>query len=161
MTEPVIRNAGSAEEVRAVGALFLEYAGRHLGPDLTLESMSAEVALLPGDFQPPRGRLLLATVKDESAGCVALRPIADGVGEVKRLYVRPAMRGLGIGKSLLSTLRSEARQAGYRLLRLDTIHEMHAAIELYRSFGFREITAYHDDFIEPRRFFELEVGDAR
>jgi ribosomal protein S18 acetylase RimI-like enzyme len=157
MTETMIRNAGSEEELRAVGALFLEYAAGHSGPDLTVEGMAAEVAQLPGEFQPPRGRLLLATVHGESAGCVGLRPIDQDVGEVKRLYVRPTMRGLGIGRSLLSTLRSEASGAGYRSLRLDTIHEMHAAIELYRSFGFREITAYHDDFEEPRRFFELAL----
>ena len=157
MTDTVIRNADTATDIRAIGGLFLEYAARHVGPDLTVESMTAEIATLPGEFQPPRGRLLLATVKGESAGCVGLRPIDADVAEVKRLFVRPEFRGLGIARLLISTLQTEARRAGYRRLRLDTIDEMHAAIELYRSVGFQEIAAYHDDFIEPRRFFELEL----
>ncbi|HJU89488.1 MAG TPA: GNAT family N-acetyltransferase [Gemmatimonadaceae bacterium] len=160
MTDTVIRNADTAADVHAVGGLFLEYAARHVGPDLTVESMTAEIATLPGEFQPPRGRLLLAMVRGESAGCVGLRPLDAEVAEVKRLFVRPELRGLGIGRLLLSRLQSEARRAGYRRLRLDTINEMRAAIELYRSFGFQEIAAYHDDFIEPRRFFELELGPA-
>jgi putative acetyltransferase len=139
-----------------VRPLFLEYAGS-LSFGLEFQDFERELAGLPGDYAPPVGALLLARVSGTPAGCVALRRIEAGTAELKRLYVRPGHRGLGLGRLLAEAVVEHARELEYQRLRLDTAPEMAAAHELYRRLGFREIEAYRDNPIAGARFLELDL----
>ena len=117
-----------------------------------------ELAALPGDYSPPAGRLLLATVDGESAGCVALHPLGQGYCEMKRMFVYPRYRGRGVGLALASRIIEEARGIGYRAMRLDTVPGHHdRAIALYRDFGFREIAPYCHNPVPGALFFECPL----
>ncbi|HEX5031659.1 MAG TPA: GNAT family N-acetyltransferase [Candidatus Eisenbacteria bacterium] len=152
-----VRPAETAEDVEAVRVLFLEYAAS-LGFDLAFQDFGREVTSLPGDYAPPRGALLLATDGATPAGCVALRPWGDeDACEMKRLYVRPAMRGKRVGGSLVARILDEARARGYRRMRLDTVPGMEAAIALYRAAGFRDIAPYRTNPVPGALFMELEL----
>ena len=130
------------EHIEQARELFLEY-GRSLGFSLCFQSFDEELKGLPGAYGPPGGILLLARYPDHFAGCVAFRKLETGVCEMKRLYLRPADRGQGLGQILVQRLIAEARASGYQRMRLDTIQSaMKDAIALYRRIGFREIEAY-------------------
>ena len=142
--------------IATVRALFQEYAST-LSINLCFQNFAQELATLPGAYAPPRGRLLQARVVRQSAGCIALRAMAKGVGEIKRLYVRPEFRGLGVGKSLVQRVLKEARHIGYRIVRLDTLREMRAAIALYVQFGFVQIAPYRHGEPDEIIYFELDL----
>ncbi len=127
-------------EMDAVRELFREYA-EWVGSPICFESFSREMAELLGRYST----LLVAIESGELAGCAALRQIGEGIGEMKRLYVRPQFQGIGLGKQLIHRIIAESRAAGHRLLRLDTLPMMHRAIDLYRALGFREIQRYGDN----------------
>jgi len=152
----VIRAAASKDDWVEARRLFEEYAAS-LDFDLSFQDFDREVASLPGDYAPPRGAILLAEDDSGVAGCVALRPLADGTCEMKRLYVRPAQRGSGLGKLLAEAVLAEARVRGYRSMRLDTVPGMEAAMALYRSLGFREIGPYRANPIPGALFMEREL----
>ncbi len=137
-----------------VRAIFKEYAD-WLGYDLCFQGFDRELAELPGDYAPPSGHLLLGVCDERIAGCVALRELSPGVCEMKRLYVRDAFRGRGIGKALATAVTDEARKIGYELMRLDTLPSMSVAIALYRFLGFVDIKPYRENPIEGARFMEL------
>jgi GNAT superfamily N-acetyltransferase len=137
------------DEIRA---MLREYAA-WLEVDLCFQNFEQELAGLPGDYAPPRGRLLIA----EGAGCVALRAIDGEVCEMKRLYLRPEHRGLGLGRRLVQAIIDEARSVGYRRMRLDTMPKMDSAQRLYASLGFREIAAYRYNPEPGARFLELAL----
>jgi putative acetyltransferase len=142
--------------IREISTLFLEYAAS-LSVDLSFQNFEMEVAMLPGDYAPPNGRLLLAYSDDLStaAGCIALRRIDDEICEMKRLYVRDRYRGQGVGRSLAEAAIHAAREIGYRRMRLDTLPEMKQAQQLYRALGFREIPPYRYNPVPGTKFFEL------
>ena len=146
-----VRGDADLEHVRV---LFGEYA-RDLPFDLSFQNFEEELRTLPGRYGPPSGRMLLAQRGDVFVGCVALRLIGDGTAEMKRLFVRPALRGHGIGRALAQAIIEEARQIGYKRLRLDTVLE--PAQCLYRSLGFREIPPYQHVPIAGVVFMELEL----
>jgi len=147
----------SAEEIRLARELFEEYAAG-LGINLCFQNFDNELATLPGAYVPPTGRLFLAVAGNDTAGCVALRKIADDVGEMKRLYVRPEFRGTGLGHTLTEAIIVAAREIGYRRMRLDTLPgRMDRAIAMYRSVGFKEIGPYYSNPVESALFMELEL----
>lgn len=128
--------------------IFLDYSRwleRRFGLSLDFQGFEQEVAEFPGVYTPPGGRLIVATVDGEAAGCIASKPKLPATCEMKRLYVRDAFRGRRLGEKLVEALIEEARAAGYRRMVLDTSREgMEAAIALYSSFGFVEIEQYHE-----------------
>ena len=132
--------------------MLREYAA-WLEVDLCFQNFEQELAGLPGDYAPPRGRLLIA----EGAGCVALRAIDSEVCEMKRLYLRPEHRGSGLGRRMVQAIIDEARSVGYRRMRLDTMPKMDSAQRLYASLGFREIAAYRYNPEPGARFLELAL----
>lgn len=133
-------------ELAAVREIFLEYA-QTLRVDLDFQGFDAELSSLPGDYAPPRGALLLACVADQVAGCCALRPMDSSdypnAAEMKRLFVRKAFRGFGLGRQLTEAILDEARRAGYSCVLLDTLDDMEAARALYEDLGFEEIPPYY------------------
>jgi ribosomal protein S18 acetylase RimI-like enzyme len=147
MPDPLfqIRPARSATDLEAAVQLFNAYASS-LGIDLCFQDFATELRTLPGKYAPPDGELLLARdIFGDPMGCVGLRPIAaDGCCEMKRLYVSPRARGLGLGKALIEAIIAEAERIGYQEMRLDTLPTMAEAIALYRKAGFMPIKAYYD-----------------
>lgn len=140
-----INTVRSASDLAATVQLFEEYASS-LGVDLCFQDFASELAAMPGKYAPPAGELLLARGADgEPIGCVALRPMADdGRCEMKRLYVSPKARGLGLGRALVDAILHEAIRIGYREMRLDTLPSMTQAISLYKQVGFVPIERYYD-----------------
>ncbi len=145
---PPIRQAATQDDFAQARALFEEYAA-WLDVDLCFQGFAEELATLPGAYAPPRGMLLLAGTPEAAAGCVALRPLpgngerAFDAAEIKRLYVRPAARGTGLGMRLVQTVIDGARAIGYRELKLDTLDRMAEAHALYAKLGFRECAPYY------------------
>ena len=149
-----------AESVEACRELFREYE-KSLGISLCFQGFAEELATLPGAYARPRGRLLLARVAGMPAGCGALRPLADGDAEMKRLYVRPDYRGMGLGRMLAECIVDDARAMGYRALKLDTLPAMGEAQALYESLGFVDCDKYNDNPIGGVRFLALDLARER
>ena len=153
-----IYQAESAAQIEQIRELFLEYA-KSLGFSLCFQGFDQELAGLPGDYAPPEGRLLLAEYDGQVAGCGALHKAVDGIGEMKRLYLRPVFRGKGLGRVLAERILQEARSIGYAKLRLDTVEPvMKDAVAMYRRMGFREIEAYRVNPMEGTLYMELDLG---
>ena len=152
-----ITPAISEHQIEQVRRLFIEYQ-QELGIDLCFQNFSAEVANLPGDYSPPDGRLKLAVVHEEPAGCVALRKLEPAICEMKRLYVRAQFRSTGLGSKLAKSIIEEARMHGYQQMRLDTLPgKMDRAIELYRTLGFKAIAPYYHNPVPGALFMELDL----
>jgi len=149
--------AQTTEQIGSIRELFQEYA-ESLGFDLCFQDFERELTELPGEYAPPGGRLLLAMFGNEVAGCVGLRKFAEGVCEMKRLYVRPEYRGKGIGRALAVATIEEARKIGYQSMKLDTIASMTEAIALYKTLGFTETDAYRYNPVQPCLFMELKLS---
>ena len=153
----MIVQAESPAQIAYARELFLEYA-QSLGFSLCFQSFDQELAGLPGDYTPPAGRLLLAEFAGQLAGCVALHELESGICEMKRLYLRPAFRGKGLGRMLAERIIGEARAIGYLRMRLDTVEPiMKNAVALYRQLGFREIAPYRSNPIAGAMYMELEL----
>jgi ribosomal protein S18 acetylase RimI-like enzyme len=152
---PVIREASTAADIAIARELFTEYQ-LNLGVDLCFQGFNEELASLPGDYASPTGRLLLASSDDSVLGVVGLRSAGEDC-EMKRLYVRPSGRGLGLGRLLATRLINEARLAGYRRVLLDTLPMMTQAQALYRSLGFTEIAAYCNNPIARTLYMALQL----
>jgi putative acetyltransferase len=155
-----IVQAGDDCRLREVRALFEEYV-RSLGVDLGFQGFAEELAGLPGEYAPPGGRLLLAQRGPASAGCVAVRRLEPAVCEMKRLYVRPAYRGAGLGRRLAEAAVKQARAGGYHRMRLDTLAEMEPARALYHALGFRPIAPYRHNPLPGASFLELDLEGGR
>jgi putative acetyltransferase len=150
----------STTELTAAADIFREYAAG-LGVALCFQDFDAELADLPGDYAPPRGALLLAKVDGSVAGCCALRPLdsSDYVNsaEMKRLYVRPAFRGLGLGRQLADAVLDTARIAGYGSVLLDTLDDMEIARAMYEELGFKEIPPYYHNPLAGAHYLKVDL----
>ncbi len=153
-----IEPAAGPEDMTVLRALFLEYQD-WLGVDLCFQGFEEELATLPGNYAPPAGGVWLAHVEGALAGCVGFRPHEGGACEMKRLWVRPAFRGLGLGRRLAETSIAAAGRAGYRTLCLDTLAFMDQARALYATLGFHEIPAYYHNPLEDVRYLELDLRE--
>ena len=151
----------SPAEMEAVRTIFREYADT-LGVDLCFQDFETELANLSGDYSAPRGALLLAQVEGAIAGCCALRPLdtADypNASEMKRLYVRKAFRGFGLGRELVEAMLDRARQAGYACVLLDTLDDMESARALYTDLGFEEIPPYYHNPIAGAHYLKVNIS---
>lgn len=149
---PVVIRPALPDEMPLVKALFIEYAteiSNEIGLDLAFQCFDQELATLPGKYSQPPGVILLAELDVVPCGVVALRPLQDGIAEMKRLFVQPQARGYGLGRLLVDAVIEKARQAGYAAIRLDSLPHMESAIALYRSLGFRDIEAYYENPVCP------------
>jgi putative acetyltransferase len=149
----------SSEQVDVARSLFREYEA-WLKVDLCFQSFEAELSALPAPYVPPGGALLLALQAEEVVGCGAFRPWSTDACELKRMFVREAFRGKGIGRKLATALLSGASAAGYRSIRLDTLDFMREAVALYQSLGFRPTRRYYDNPHPGALFFELPLSAA-
>lgn len=152
--------ARTAEHLATAHTLFQEYA-EQLNIDLAFQDFQEELETLPGAYAPPTGELLLAQVDGMAAGCCALRPIADvdypDAAELKRLYVRRAFRGFGIGRQLAARIVEHARHIDYRCVLLDTLDNMEAARALYMELGFEEIPPYYHNPIRGAHYLKVDL----
>jgi putative acetyltransferase len=155
LTTPVL-----AAELKATSEIFREYAV-NLGFDLCFQDFEGEIAHLPGDYAAPRGALLVAKVDGEIAGCCALRPLDSSdyvnAAEMKRLYVRPAFRGLGLGLQLAEAILDEARIEGYDSVLLDTLDDMEIARAMYEELGFKEIPPYYHNPLAGAHYLKVDL----
>lgn len=144
----------------AVRDLFIDYA-EHIGVDLCFQGFEAELAGLPGEYAEPQGALRLARIGEQWAGCCALRPIAPvdypNAAEMKRLYVRASLRGLGLGRLLAESVLDVARLIGYRSVLLDTLDNMEMARALYSELGFIEIPPYYHNPIAGAHYLKVDL----
>jgi ribosomal protein S18 acetylase RimI-like enzyme len=147
-------SAVSASDIDTIRVLFREYADA-LGVNLEYQGLEEEVRDLPGSYAPPAGTLLLARGDEEALGCVGVRALDPATAEMKRLYVRPAGRGTGVGRSLAEAAIRFATCSGYERMRLDTLPQMERAQELYRELGFVPIEPYRYSAVPGTVYLEL------
>ena len=152
--------ATGPDHLAVLRELFQEYA-ENLAVDLCFQQFDTELATLPGDYADPRGALLLALVDGEPAGCCALRPLDatdyPNASEMKRLYVRRAFRGFGLGRQLAEAALDAARQRGYACVLLDTLDDMESARALYTELGFVEIPPYYHNPIPGAHYLKVDI----
>ena len=150
----------SVEDLAATSAVFREYAVS-LDFDLCFQDFEGEIANLPGAYASPRGALLLAHVDGVIAGCCALRPLDSSdyvnTAEMKRLYVRPAFRGLGLGRQLAEAILDAALLAGYDSVLLDTLNDMEIARAMYAELGFKEIPPYYHNPLAGAHYLKVDL----
>src|SRR4051812_279978 len=159
MTE--IIQVQTVTEIGAVRDLFVEYA-QSLGFSLCFQGFDHELSHLPGDYAPPRGRLLLALVDGQPAGCAGLHPLTGDICEIKRLYVKPEFRGQQLGKRLAEEIIAAAKKIGYNRMRLDTVEDrMKTAVKMYCEMGFVEIEPYRENPMPSTLYLELNLTAVR
>ncbi|MGE3742597.1 MAG: GNAT family N-acetyltransferase [Geminicoccaceae bacterium] len=158
-TEFQIAPVRAAADLAAVARLFEAYAAS-LDVDLCFQGFAAELAGLPGKYAPPAGELFLARSQDGQAlGCIALHPLrSPEVCEIKRLYVAPTARGMGLGRALLDRVLRTAREIGYREVWLDTLPGMTEAMALYHGAGFRPIAPYYATPVHGTLFLGCQLA---
>ena len=144
------------QQIEEVKRLLREYEAS-LNVSLCFQGFEKELAELPGDYAPPRGRLLLGCDGNQPAGCVALRGLDEETCEMKRLYLRPEFRGQGAGWRLARAVIQAARTLGYKRMRLDTLAARQEAKALYESLGFKRIEPYYQNPHPGAEFMELEL----
>lgn len=156
--EWMIVECSSKGDFDSAQMMFREYAS-WLNVDLCFQDFEAELATLPGKYARPKGTIFLALIDELVVGCAAVRPFEDQA-ELKRLYVNPDYRGLGIGEELLRQCIEFSRQAGYRSIVLDTLARLTSAGKLYRAFGFEQFTNYNDTDLDGIEFYRLSLEPA-
>ena len=159
-----IRSAQSQDDIALTRALFIEYA-ESLDFSLCFQGFDTEMAEFPESYLPPDGCLLIASLDREAAGAVGLRTLHDGGSdracEMKRLYVKPACRGYGVGELFVHRVIGEAGARGYGCIRLDTLPSMTSARQIYGAFGFVPIGNYNNSPMDGIEHFELDLSQAQ
>lgn len=153
--EPMKIIEATTEDTDNIRALFREYH-EWLGVDLCFQGFEEELATLPGKYAPPNGAIFLAIENGDMVGCVAVRPVTQQQAELKRLYLRPAYQGQGIGKQLFNKAMSRAKSIGYQSIVLDTLPTMQSAISLYQAYGFREIEGYYHNPDPSTKYYRYD-----
>ncbi len=153
LSQTRIEHATDMDQVRC---LFREYQV-FLDVELCFQDFERELAGLPGKYAQPRGVLYFGFVDEALAGCIGMRPLGDDICEMKRLYVRPEFRGTGLGRRLAESCLETAKTAGYRIMRLDTLARLEAAVALYRSMGFIPTGAYYDNPLDGVSYWEKSL----
>lgn len=156
-----VADADSPDDLAAIRALFLDYQA-DLGIDLCFQGFAEELATLPGAYAEPSGLLMLATVGGAPAGCCAFRPLVNSdhlnACEMKRLFVRQAFRGLGLGRQLVEQIMTRATLAGYTTMLLDTLSDMEAARALYQEVGFIEVAPYYHNPLPGAHYLMADLS---
>lgn len=159
-SELVLATPSTPAEWQQVRQLFEEYANS-VGVDLCFQNFNAELDALPGEYAEPYGALLVVKQGDVLAGCCALRPLSSAdysnAAEMKRLYVRPAFRSMGIGRILAESILEAARIAGYSCVLLDTLDDMEAARALYEELGFTEVPPFYYNPIAGAHYLKVDL----
>ena len=153
-----IKQAQTKTEIEEVRNLFREYEA-FLDVDLCFQSFEVELAGLPGNYSRPSGDLLIGLGEEKTVGCVAVRKFDDGVCEMKRLFVRPEVRGKGLGRQLAQEIIVIARKLGNSLMRLDTLDRLTEAMHLYEMLGFRRTEQYYKNPLHGVVYWELELKE--
>jgi ribosomal protein S18 acetylase RimI-like enzyme len=153
-----ITEARWPDDRATVAALFGAYVSS-LAEDISFQNVDDELATLPGKYARPGGVVLIARDGPDAAGAIAYRMVEPGVAEMKRLYVRPAFRGAGLGRELANELIEDARARGYRTMLLDTLASMSSARALYRDLGFVPVAPYYDNPLPGVTYMALELVD--
>lgn len=157
-----LRVAESPEDIAAIRVLFEDYQS-DLGIDLCFQGFADELRQLPGDYAEPGGLLIMATVDGAPAGCCAFRPLATSdhlnACEMKRLFVRRAFRGFGLGRLLVEQIVSRADLAGYTTMLLDTLSDMEAARALYEDVGFVEVAPYYHNPLPGAHYLKIDLAN--
>ena len=143
-----------------VKTLFREYADS-LGIDLQFQDFENELLKLPDKYALDDGRLYIAYVDGEVAGCISLRRFDTNQCELKRLYIRPPFRHLGLGTLLTLRIINDARQIGYHQILLDTLSSMTPAMSLYQKLGFTKIPAYYHNPIHEAVYFCMDLNQIK
>ena len=155
-----LKQALSPDDIEAARALFIDYQ-QDLGIDLCFQGFEAELQGLPGEYAEPSGALVLAYVDGMPAGCCGLRALVHSdhlnACEMKRLYVRRAFRGFGLGRLLVEEIISRARLAGYNTMLLDTLSDMETARALYQEAGFYEVAPYYHNPIAGAHYLKVDL----
>jgi putative acetyltransferase len=155
-----LKQAISPDEIDAARSLFTDYQA-DLGIDLCFQGFAAELQCLPGEYAEPTGALVLAYVDGMPAGCCAFRPLVHSdhlnACEMKRLFVRKAFRGFGLGRLLVEEIVSQARIAGYTTMLLDTLSDMESARALYQEAGFYEVAPYYHNPIAGAHYLKVDL----
>ena len=139
-----IVRATTPSQIQSIRDLFREYE-TFLQVDLCFQHFEEELSGLPGRYESPQGALLLALTAGQAGGCVAMRPLGQGICEMKRLYVRPPHLGRGLGKELALRVIERAKTAGYTRMRLDTLEKLRPALSLYTGLGFQTCLPYYQN----------------
>ena len=152
--------ADTAPLLESAREIFRDYV-ESLAIDLGFQDFDTELSALPGEYAPPQGCLLLAYVGEQLAGCGGLRALTNvdhaNACEMKRLFVRPAFRGFGLGRTMVEALLDEARRSGYSVVLLDTLDEMESARELYARLGFEEVAPYYFNPIPGAHYLKMAL----
>lgn len=155
-----LRLARFPDDLDTVRSLFRDYQ-TDMGIDLCFQGFEAELAHLPGEYAQPAGSVLVACVDGEPAGCCAFRPLTNtdhlDACEMKRLFVRRAFRGFGLGRLLVDQVMSDARLAGYTTMLLDTLSDMETARALYQESGFVEVAPYYHNPIPGAHYLKVDL----
>jgi putative acetyltransferase len=155
--EPMKIIEADYSDLAKIAEMFREYQ-QLIGVDLCFQGFEEELANLPGKYAPPKGAIFIAVDEDDLIGCVAIRPLSQQQAELKRLYVKPAWHGHGIGKQLFECAMSRAQSIGYGSIVLDTLESMQSARRLYQSYGFREIEGYYHNPDSTAKFYRYDFG---